>query len=1109
MSQVNGNYRRSTSALPQNIRSTSDLHSNGGSAVTETVVGARCLSPVSEFVFGKPTPEPSCARHAFYFPARSNMPPSRPRAAEEGVPPREAEVLPEETTPGQQQQRPTTTTTTTTSTPASAAGHTSRAQRGGFAAEIATELTRRASRAGFEVRKETLTLYRELRRPREGEPVSSEAVFASEQDFSERRSEWLRSHGLGEPRPYSVALSGGGIRAAAFQCGVLWRLAACGRLKDLEHLSVVSGGSYVGTAFLTFLQASLSGLPADAFQMPTTTTTTPATTTAEVDSLYLQVMWRLVQRMQSNAGFLVRFSRDPFHRKGARPPVQGLLAFGSVLLLAFVVLPVVNFLLVGIPMAFLVDVTTGAAMRLAWCSDDRILLWYWTLRRCLDVILLLSFTAVLEVVTKLLRRRQEESSQGHNRTLLALIALKNLVFRAGVIPAVLVLLAWGSLGLQWLDHQGQAQPRCHSVSGLVSEPARCVDDLNGTPWYWQAGTSIAPGRISAEPHQLQWLTSVPAWLAFNGFVAVLAILGSCLKWRLLVIRGNHLIALLSPMWAAFVACLLTKWRIFGPLGERPDLFEERWDLAMGVLLGLAVVVLPFYGQLRQLVHIFYRRSLRGAFYHDGADVALSELQDVMFCPNIIVAATLVDYCRPADLDAALHYSEFFFTQRWMGGTRTGFIEVPKKLGLSRVMAMSGAATDAFLLTKMDAIWVRATILALFNLFMGDYVEFRSNYTQAKWKGRLQALLVNLMLVTFYVLLFLADRWSDSSMSCTTFHAMFWTGWGISAAVLAASFFAVFPCFHWLLSSTVIRHLHMAMMHYHTSDHPPLRLFLNDGGLVECLGLISLLRRRCEFMLVTDATADFSMQLVCLRESIRLAEDEQICTFFDQQDPRKGVGPLLLEFAASKASHVRIGVLYDCWAGDGARLPEARKAGEIFFIRMRLLDEGCYANGRRITEDEVMQAATTRTRTTGGTSSTSLSSAAAEQTPRLPSLLREDVGGCCCDCCHTSCNCGLVGRFPDISTGNQFLTPTQFALLCRLGFELSGEAVASMTVSQHQSHSETGGSSLQTAQQSAEAVAAAAVAAARSQLMLLLQPSDSSSVPAPPLSPVPVSSSVRL
>ncbi|CAE8708260.1 unnamed protein product, partial [Polarella glacialis] len=369
MSQVNGNYRRSTSALPQNIRSTSDLHSNGGSAVTETVVGARCLSPVSEFVFGKPTPEPSCARHAFYFPARSNMPPSRPRAAEEGVPPREAEVLPEETTPGQQQQRPTTTTTTT-STPASAAGHTSRAQRGGFAAEIATELTRRASRAGFEVRKETLTLYRELRRPREGEPVSSEAVFASEQDFSERRSEWLRSHGLGEPRPYSVALSGGGIRAAAFQCGVLWRLAACGRLKDLEHLSVVSGGSYVGTAFLTFLQASLSGLPA--------------------------VMWRLVQRMQSNAGFLVRFSRDPFHRKGARPPVQGLLAFGSVLLLAFVVLPVVNFLLVGIPMAFLVDVTTGAAMRLAWCSDDRILLWYWTLRRCLDVILLLSFTAVLE-----------------------------------------------------------------------------------------------------------------------------------------------------------------------------------------------------------------------------------------------------------------------------------------------------------------------------------------------------------------------------------------------------------------------------------------------------------------------------------------------------------------------------------------------------------------------------------------------------------------------------------------------------------------------------------------------------------------------------------------
>merc|ERR1712007_42760 len=65
------------------------------------------------------------------------------------------------------------------------------------------------------------------------------------------------------------------------------------------------------------------------------------------------------------------------------------------------------------------------------------------------------------------------------------------------------------------------------------------------------------------------------------------------------------------------------------------------------------------------------------------------------------------------------------------------------------------------------------------------------------------------------------------------------------------------------------------------------------------------------------------------------------------------------------------------------------------------------------------------------------------------MLEKDLGGCCCDCCHKSCNCGLMGRFPDISTGNQFLTPTQFALLCRLGYHLSGEAVKTIVAAQQE------------------------------------------------------------
>lgn len=222
-----------------------------------------------------------------------------------------------------------------------------------------------------------------------------------------------------------------------------------------------------------------------------------------------------------------------------------------------------------------------------------------------------------------------------------------------------------------------------------------------------------------------------------------------------------------------------------------------------------------------------------------------------------------------------------------------------------------------------------------------------------------------------------------------------------------------------------------MMHYHTSEEPPLRLFLNDGGLVECLGLISLLRRRCKYMLVTDATADFSMRLVCLRDTIRLAESEHICIFFDPEEPRRGVEPLLQEWSRSPGTHLRIGVLYDCWdASDSAA--NRRRSGEIFLVRMRLHETGRSVGCTRITEREVLP------------SGAGLGDG---DEPDVIDRPREELGGCCCDCCHKRCNCGLMGRFPDISSGNQFITPTQFALLCRLGYELSADAVNGLTASQ--------------------------------------------------------------
>ena len=47
-----------------------------------------------------------------------------------------------------------------------------------------------------------------------------------------------------------LALSGGGVRAMAFHCGVLQWLAERGRLGDISHISSVSGGSlFTGLVF--------------------------------------------------------------------------------------------------------------------------------------------------------------------------------------------------------------------------------------------------------------------------------------------------------------------------------------------------------------------------------------------------------------------------------------------------------------------------------------------------------------------------------------------------------------------------------------------------------------------------------------------------------------------------------------------------------------------------------------------------------------------------------------------------------------------------------------------------------------------------------------------
>ena len=60
-----------------------------------------------------------------------------------------------------------------------------------------------------------------------------------------------------------MCFSGGGVRAASFDCGVLMKMGELGLLKEMDHLSAVSGGGYTASAYLTHLQYCDAPLPRD------------------------------------------------------------------------------------------------------------------------------------------------------------------------------------------------------------------------------------------------------------------------------------------------------------------------------------------------------------------------------------------------------------------------------------------------------------------------------------------------------------------------------------------------------------------------------------------------------------------------------------------------------------------------------------------------------------------------------------------------------------------------------------------------------------------------------------------------------------------------------
>eukprot|EP00439_Symbiodinium_sp_Y106_P015183 s3155_g2.t1 len=199
--------------------------------------------------------------------------------------------------------------------------------------------------------------------------LSWDQVYAKEQELISQKLRARESMGWKGTRPrFSVAFSGGGIRAATFQSGVLWQLAEAG---------------VVQAAFLVFFVPQTGGYLLSAFASHIVTQESP-TTPDEVDSWYKQVVAKTIVRLQRNAG---NFVRDCFRLPGV--PMDGSGIFPRACDLPFLMMiffvtictgPFLFITTVLLPAAELVEIYFGYAMRASFCAPAPrhiIGMWHW------------------------------------------------------------------------------------------------------------------------------------------------------------------------------------------------------------------------------------------------------------------------------------------------------------------------------------------------------------------------------------------------------------------------------------------------------------------------------------------------------------------------------------------------------------------------------------------------------------------------------------------------------------------------------------------------------------------------------------------------------------
>jgi len=881
--------------------------------------------------------------------------------------------------------------------------------------------------------------------------LSFNHIFHEEQQCIDRLHSDRELDGKGD-RTFSVAFSGGGVRAAAFQAGVLWRLAQANLLKDVEYLAAVSGGGYLASAFATHC---LDAEP-------------PARD--EVRKWYLDVVAKTICRMQDNAG---NFVRDCVAKPGRSedgsghcPRICDCLIMLCYLLVTILVNPfffVVSFI---VPFTVIIENVFGARMRMAYCSQGPLL--GDTVREGSFKVLFNTFLCFVIVAFVALaaqkalpfckipdfKRCETERRPKAPLGYLLLHACRGLSVRLAIMSLLLIALLGVTALVQRVEEfsgPGSRREEYCQKYKLGLNHTECTDMVNGRMWYSSTHLQYESKSMhdvlefsAVEENTSSFQLMHQAVFLLSGMLIVAVCAAPIIGWGV----AKKLILGVGPILMFVGLVIFLQFRVFYPITEtEPDntgiIFNTRiWPRAVVCCLGVTFLLLPFFENIRSLFHLYYQRCLRMSFFARGKDQGFTKLagRRGMYCPFLLLTATCSDFQPPGDTDTI---SELSMSPLHVGSEETGYVPQPDCIGIAKSAAISGAALlDAITLTMNDDTMLRFWLDVL-NLSWGDYVIFEryvppwmirlSEHVSFKWRSQVinflhripsivlcQAWALSLCIGFYY------ERPGVGKESCYKAKLIFQISAAALVFVYMLSFFSFAPFINVLTLSPLLRYIHQASGYLYVGHRPPRMLYLTDGGVLDCTAILQLLRRRRKRILLVLAAMDPVDDLGVLRTAIDVAKKDRIGAFYDPADPRRDVDVLMEEFKNDKSrTTLQLGISY-CWANHTAyRGPHKASTGHLVVVKNRL-PPSCEGQPVRplLTEDEVH---------TGP-----WPARAPEPWDKLKTDELGSVG--CCDCSHTA-GLNYLGRFPQGGgTGYLFLTPQFANHLMRLAYEISDDAV---------------------------------------------------------------------